>query len=192
MRCAVLVAALGAAFLLEGVAAADGRRLCLRDAHTGVELHLQPFGRGGVPRPVPWARANHFLRDKRTRERRPVNPRLLRILAQLQRHFRVRCIEVYSTYRAPAAGAPLENYHQVGRAADIRIPGVADRDAFEYCRRTLGHVGCGLYPFAIGIHVDVRSTAAIWVQVGGDAARPVYAENPGAWLDAHPGAARGR
>src|SRR5262249_13116340 len=73
--------------------AADARSVWLKNLHTGEEARLHPFGELGVPTPLGWARANHLFRSWRTQLERPINPRLLRVLAELQRRFAGRRIE---------------------------------------------------------------------------------------------------
>ena len=84
-----------------------------------------------------------------------MHPRLLRTLAHIQQHFESRRIEVVSGYRVPERREELNSYHQVGRAVDIYLDGVSKEDLFQYCR-SLERVGCGYYPEARFVHVDVR------------------------------------
>src|SRR5205085_2238372 len=149
----------------------------LRNSHTGEEIRIEPFDAGGRPTLLGWLRLDHAFRSWRTREERAINPRLLRVLTQIQRHFDGRRIELLSGYRVPlaegcspprtspqkeaassaqpvgAAHVVLTSYHQVGRAADIRIEGVPMRTLFDYCR-TLEELGCGLYPQGSHVHAD--------------------------------------
>lgn len=172
--------------LATGPAAADHRTLWLHDIHRGDEIRLQPFGPRGVPDRLAWARLTRFFRSRHD-GRRAVHPRLLRVLAQIQRHFGGRRIDLLSGYREPDNPEHLSSYHQVGRGADIGIPGVANRDLFEYCRQ-IENLGCGLYPNGYHVHVDVRSRATIWVDLSGYGDGAEYVEDPVAWLSAHPDA----
>jgi hypothetical protein len=100
-----------------------------------------------------------------------------------------------SGYRAPTTGEPLSSYHQVGRAADISIPGVENRDLFDYCRelqRSGQALGCGLYPRGSHVHVDVRSRPTIWVDLSGYGDGAAYVREPQRWLERHPDAGRRR
>jgi len=129
----------------EALAGRDPRILWLHNVHTDEDVRLQPFRRHGRLARLAWLRLDRLFRSARTGGRRTINPRLFRVLAQIQRHFGGRRLELVSGYRVPGEGEELDSYHHVGRAADIRIEGVPDRDLFEYCR-TLGDVGCGYYP----------------------------------------------
>lgn len=122
-----------------------------------------------IPTPPPsrvstrdWRRANHFFRSRKANKRRTTHPRLLRTLAHIQSHFGGKRIEIVSGYRAPVPGDTLNSYHQVGRAADFRIVGVSKETLFAYCQ-SLPKLGCGYYPNARFVHVDVRGTATVWV-----------------------------
>jgi len=169
--------------------AADHRTLWIHGTHLDEEVRVTPFGRHGIPRWIAWRRFDRLFRSHRTREVRAVNPRLLRVLAQIQRHFDGRRIELLSGYRSPDDRDRLSSYHQVGRAADIYIQGVMPRDLFDYCRE-LGDVGCGLYPRGMHVHVDVRSRPGVWVDLShyGDGA--AYVSDARRWLEEHPDAGR--
>src|SRR5689334_14941151 len=85
------------------VGGAPGARTCgstrivwMRSVHSEEELRVQPFGRYGVPVRLAWLRLNHLFRSWRTGEHRPISPRLLRVLAQIQRRFGGRRIELVS------------------------------------------------------------------------------------------------
>lgn len=119
--------------------------------------------------------------DPRTSRRRTVHPRLIRVLVRAQHHFGARRLELYSGYRAPGRG--LNSYHEVAHAADVAIEGVPPRTLFEWCRLQAS-LGCGLYPQRRFVHIDVRSVAAIWVDLG----HHDYVADPDRWLRAHPGA----
>ena len=168
---------------------ADTRWLWLCNLHTHEQLHARPFAEFGLLDPLEGARINRFFRSWRTDDRRPITPRLLRVLVRVQRHFGGRALELVSGYRVPEDPAHLTSYHQVGHAADIRIAGVADRDLYDYCR-TLDRVGCGLYPLGHHVHVDVRATATTWVDLSryGEPAR--YVTRPVDWVRGHPMAGR--
>jgi hypothetical protein len=139
-------------------------------------------------------RVARFFRS-RGGARRAVSGRLVAVLAHLGRHFGGKRILLMSGYRAPDAGAALRSYHQVGRAADVAIPGVSCRDLFERCRALQRHgmrLGCGLYPRGRHVHVDVRSRSTTWVDLSGYRDGAAYVRDPERWLAAHPDAGRDR
>jgi uncharacterized protein YcbK (DUF882 family) len=166
----------------------DYRRLWLKDLYRGDELRLAPFGPHGNQCRRNWLELSRFFRDRQG-HRRSVAPGLLRVLAQVQRHFGGRQLHLMSGYRAPDDHNALSSYHQVGHAADVWIDGVEDRALFEYCRglqRAGERLGCGLYPRGHHVHVDVRSRATIWVDLSGYGDGADYVSDPEAWLEAHP------
>lgn len=184
-----VVAVLAFACVASSARAADRRSLWLHNVHLGDELRVQPFDDYGVPHLLDWLRLEHLFRSHRTKTSRAINPRLLRVLAQVQRHFGGRRLELLSGYRAPEAKDRLSSYHQVGRAADLYIVGVANRELYDYCR-TLGNVGCGLYPKGSHVHIDVRSHPGTWVDLSHYGEPADYVGDARAWVKAHPEAGR--
>ena len=164
-------------------------QLWLYNVHTHQELQSNPYAYNGVLDWNAWAELNRFFRSWRTHEAHPMAPRLLELLVKIQATYGGRRLEIVSGFRSPGERDSLsQSNHFEGDAADIRIPGVSNRELFELCRR-LPDVGCGLYPNGAHVHVDVRSRSAIWVDLSGygDGAR--YVANPEAWLRGHPDAA---
>lgn len=188
VRLAPFALALAAATALaagDAEADRDHRILWMRNAHTGEEIRFRPFRSRSLLEPVAWARLNRFMRSWRTEKRRTMHPRLLRLLAQVQRHFGGHRIELTSGYRVPDVPGSPSSYHGVGRAADFHIVGVANREIFEYCR-TLPTTGCGYYPNGSHVHMDVRSRSAIWVDLSGYGDGATFVADPERWLDEHP------
>ena len=169
--------------LLGATARAWGSTLWLYNVHSEEELRVPALAASHVDLPT-LRRLNRFLRSRKTQLRRPVHPRLLRTLAHIQRHFGNRRIEIISGYRTPGKGDELNSYHQVGRASDVRIVGVAKAELFAYCR-TLARMGCGYYPKAEFVHIDVRGTSAIWVDHSAPGKPRDYAPDARGWLRAH-------
>lgn len=169
--------------LLAAMSRASGSTLWIYNVHTEEELVLSRLAPARMDART-WRRANRFFRSWRTQKRRPMHPRLLRTLAHIQRHFGNRRIEIISGYRAPAQGDELNSYHQVGRAVDLRIDGVSKGQLFLYCR-SLARMGCGFYPAAEFVHIDVRGSSAIWVDRSAPGAPRDYVDNPERWLRAH-------
>ena len=171
-------------------AGADPRGIWVKNLHTNEEAHLYPFGELGVPTPLGWARANHLFRSWRTERARPINPRLLRVLAELQRRLGGRRIELVSGFRVPDLNDRLSSYHQVGRAVDAFFVGIPNRQVFDLCTSgDLGPLGCGLYPNAQGsshIHIDVRSRPGVWVDLSRYGEPAVYVPQARRWILEHP------
>jgi uncharacterized protein YcbK (DUF882 family) len=104
-------------------------------------------------------RAAMSLREPWTGNAHPVEPRLLDLVYQVQRHFNACEIRVVSGYRTPR-GRSGSN-HGKGRAMDFIVPGAPDDDVARYAR-TLGFVGVGIYPVSGFIHLDVRDRSYFW------------------------------
>jgi uncharacterized protein YcbK (DUF882 family) len=137
------------------------RVVALHNLHTG-EMLDTAYWAGGRYLPEGMRRINWLLRDHRTDEVHPIDPRLLDLLVELQKRLQVPRFEVLSGYRSPATNAMLaslydgvaqNSFHIQGRAIDIRVPG-----------RHLGQVrgaamalhggGVGYYPHSDFVHID--------------------------------------
>lgn len=164
-------------------------QLWMYDIHSRTEVRRDLFAYNGVLDWNGWSQMNDFFRSWRTREAHPVAPRLLELLVRTQAQFGGRRIELVSGFRSPGPRDTLsQSQHFDGNAADIRIPGVANRELFEFCR-TLPDVGCGLYPHGMHVHVDVRPRSAIWVDLSGYGDGAQYVAHPDEWLANHEDAA---
>lgn len=86
-----------------------------------------------------------------------VDDNLLQLLENIRSHFG-KPVVINSGYRCPswntAVGGSSKSQHMLGKAADIRIKGVAPKAIYDYCRTIMPHGGLGLYPTFV--HVDVR------------------------------------
>lgn len=167
----------------------DHRTLWVRHLHTGEEVRARPFVQQGLLRRTEAHRLTRLFRSWRTGRRRPIHPRLVAVLVQVQRQFGGKRIDLVSGYRVPEHERALRSYHQVARAADIRIPGVANREVYDFCC-TFANVGCGFYPNAHHVHIDVRSQATTWVDLSRDREPAAYVARPDEWTDQHPNAGR--
>jgi uncharacterized protein YcbK (DUF882 family) len=164
-------------------------QLWLYNVHTRQQVQVDPYAYNGVLDWNVWARLNVFFRSWRTREAHPIAPKLLELLVKIQATYGGRRIELVSGFRSPGERDSLsQSNHFEGDAADIRIPGITNRELFELCR-SLPNVGCGLYPNGSHVHIDVRPRSAIWVDLSGygDGAR--YVAHPDDWLARNPNAA---
>ncbi|HEU4534008.1 MAG TPA: DUF882 domain-containing protein [Polyangiaceae bacterium] len=148
---------------------AEGRPLLvLVSINTGerVELPAQSDAGGFDARSLDLAA--RVLRDTQHDLEHPVDPALLDVMYQAQRHFKAPEVRVISGYRAPS-GRGRSN-HGKGRAADVIVPGARDADLSAWARG-LGFLGVGLYPTSGFCHLDVRDRAYAWVDRSGPGQR---------------------
>lgn len=104
-----------------------------------------------------------------TGKRPPMDPRLIRLLAQVSDRFGGRPIRIVSGYRTQSYYD--DSRHKVSRAVDFSIPGVPNSVVRDYLR-TLRNVGVGYYPNSSFVHLDVRDGAAYWVDYAGPGEPP--------------------
>jgi uncharacterized protein YcbK (DUF882 family) len=109
---------------------------------------------------------NHLLRDFRVNEIKPIDPRLLDLLYELNTRLGTdQPFHVISGYRTPETNAMLHerggaqsgvathSLHMEGQAIDIRVPGIK----LEHLRDTAKSLrvgGVGYYPASNFVHVD--------------------------------------
>lgn len=108
------------------------------------------------------------------------HPRLPLLLAAISDHFGGREITIVSGRREAGGYTRETSRHTEGRATDIRVQGVPMRALWDYCR-TLAETGCGYYPRSSFVHVDVRSSAAQWVDWSSPGRRARYGNLERAW-----------
>ena len=124
-------------------------------------------------------RFDHFLRCHHTNVQHPMNPRLVRLLYQVGRHYPGRRIEVVSGYRHPSVAKNPRSPHMQGLACDFRVAGIRNQDLRDYVRRTFEKVGVGYYPNSSFVHMDVRKDhSAFWIDYSGPGERANYSDNP--------------
>jgi uncharacterized protein YcbK (DUF882 family) len=166
----VLRAGLGSIVLGGAALAADPsqaltatRRLSFHNLHTGESLNAV-YREGGVLVPDALAAVNHVLRDYRTGDVHPIDPRLLDLLATLSARLDTRsAFQVISGYRSPLTNAMLHAHsdgvaksslHMKGLAIDIRLADVG-LDRLHGAALGLSAGGVGYYPTSDFVHVDV-------------------------------------
>jgi uncharacterized protein YcbK (DUF882 family) len=139
------------------------RRVALHNLHTGESLEAVYWDQG---RYVPDAldSVNKVLRDYRTGDVHPMEPRLLDLLHQV--HGRLGAdqpFQVISGYRSPRTNAMLHersgqvaahSLHMDGLAIDVRMEGVA-LDHLHKAALDLQVGGVGYYPSSDFVHMDV-------------------------------------
>jgi uncharacterized protein YcbK (DUF882 family) len=138
------------------------RSLSLINTHTGESLTTeyfaaQAYAAGSLQR------LNHLLRDHRSGESHPIDPKLFDVLHQLAE--RAHCdpeFEVISGYRSPESNAKLsaastgvarKSLHMQGKAIDVRLRGVSCKRLHELAVE-MKPGGVGFYPKSAFVHLD--------------------------------------
>lgn len=145
----------------------DGE-LRLEALHLGETLRVRPFDPAGLAQPDAFDALRHLMRCRITGEEISIDPRLVRILTQVSTLYG-RAIQLVSGHRKPyVIGTKPTSQHALGRAADIRVPGVGIEQLRSLAIR-LGARGVGLYPEKGFVHVDVRDKPKyFWTYSEGD------------------------
>jgi uncharacterized protein YcbK (DUF882 family) len=141
----------------------EPRRLSFRNLHTEERLEAA-YWRDGAYEPQALEAINEVLRDFRTGEVHPIDPRLLDVLFELQgRVERGGAFQVVSGYRSAQTNAQLRelsaevakhSLHMDGKAIDLYLDGV-DLAYLRNAALDLAGGGVGYYPESRFIHVDV-------------------------------------
>ncbi len=160
---ATTVAGTAALFSPPGFARnAPDRVLTMHNLHTGERVRATYWAEGHYVGEE-LAALDHFMRDFRRHTQVRIDRQLYDLLHVLQRQVGHRgTYELISGYRSPATNAMLRrttngvakhSMHTLGKAADIRLPGVE----LKHLRRaalSLHAGGVGYYPHSDFIHVD--------------------------------------
>ncbi len=141
---------------------AGERKLRLYNLHTGESLSATYWADGEyVDQEL--AAIDHVLRDHRADESVHMDHALLDQINTLQQHLgHSGTIEIISGYRSPATNAMLrrsssgvakKSFHMMGRAIDLRMPGVKLKDLRKAALK-LRAGGVGYYPNSNFVHLD--------------------------------------
>ncbi|MCK6418315.1 MAG: DUF882 domain-containing protein [Alphaproteobacteria bacterium] len=132
------------------------------NTHTG-ESFSGAYRVGGRYLPEAFERMNYVLRDFRTGEVFPMDPRTVDIIATIQNKVDNGApVHIISGYRSPRTNAMLReasggvarnSMHMYGRAIDFRIEGVSTRQ-IALMARGMKRGGVGYYPASDFVHVD--------------------------------------
>lgn len=139
------------------------RTLSFYHTHTRERLHVT-YARGVTHIPEALEEINHFLRDFRTDEVHPIDPRLLDVLHKLREHTAAGrgTYEIVSAFRSPrtnemlrqrSSGVAKRSMHVEGRALDVRLTGVRTARLRDTALG-LGAGGVGFYRRSDFVHVD--------------------------------------
>lgn len=137
-------------------------RLTLRHGHTG-EVFSGVYRVGDKYLPEAFERLNYVMRDFRTNEAFPMDPRVIDIISRVQEKAGAKNpLQILSGYRSPKTNRMLRNastgvarnsFHMYGQAIDIRIPGTSTRK-LRNIAQSLRAGGVGYYPSSGFVHVD--------------------------------------
>jgi uncharacterized protein YcbK (DUF882 family) len=141
------------------------RRIAFYNTHTSEAIDAVYWSEGAYV-PEGLRLIDRVLRDHRTGSVQPMDRRLLDLLFQLRTSLgTTKPFHIISGFRSPesnaylrglslASGVAKQSQHMLGRAIDIRVPGVA----LEQLRATalaMKKGGVGFYPKSNFVHVDV-------------------------------------
>lgn len=142
---------------------APRRELRFYNTHTNESLEVC-YCADGRYLPEGLRAVNHIMRDHRTGEVRPIDPRLLDLLHGIyQQAGGAPPLHIVSGYRSPATNAALRrrsggvarrSLHMQGTAADIRIPELPLARLHKIALG-MGKGGVGFYPKSEFVHVDI-------------------------------------
>lgn len=137
-------------------------RISFKNTHTG-ENFSGVYRVGDRYLPEAFERMNYVLRDFRTHEVFPMDPRAIDLLSIIQRKIgRNKPMEVLSGYRSPKTNAMLReastrvaknSLHMYGQAIDIRQTGYST-SKIRNIARGLGAGGVGYYRRSDFVHID--------------------------------------
>ena len=92
-----------------------------------------------------------------------IDSELVSVLQKIRNHFG-KAVTITSAYRTPThnkkVGGTTYSQHLYGKAADIKVQGIAPKDVAEYAETLLDEGGIGIYNTFT--HIDVRSTKSRW------------------------------
>jgi uncharacterized protein YcbK (DUF882 family) len=141
------------------------RRLALHNLHTDEKLEAVYWENGQYVADALQS-INKVLRDFRTNDVHPMDPRLMDLLASLSATVESKKpFQIISGYRSPRTNAMLhgasehsgvanKSLHMQGMATDIRLPDVELKHVHK-AALALGGGGVGYYPKSDFVHVDV-------------------------------------
>ena len=141
-------------------------RVRFRHAHTG-ESFNGVYRVGDKYLPEAFERINYVLRDFRTGEAFPMDPRILDIASIVQKRIdSSEHLEILSGYRSPKTNAMLRrsssgvaknSFHMYGQAVDVRLPGYSTRKLRKVAIN-LKAGGVGYYTKSNFVHFDTGKT----------------------------------
>ncbi|HEX4181393.1 MAG TPA: DUF882 domain-containing protein [Caulobacteraceae bacterium] len=145
---------------------AETRCVSLNNLHTGESME-GVYWEGGDYIPDVLDAVNNLLRDHRTGDVYPIDPKLLDLLDAVNARTETKQrFQVISGYRSPKTNEMLhersaevakKSLHTEGLAIDVRLADV-DLSRLHASAISLGRGGVGYYPFSNFVHLDVGPT----------------------------------
>lgn len=93
-----------------------------------------------------------------------IDSELVAVLQKIRSHFG-KSVAITSAYRTPsrnkAVGGETYSQHQYGKAADIKVKGIAPGKVADYAEMLLKNRG-GIGRYSTFTHIDVRAKKARW------------------------------
>lgn len=93
-----------------------------------------------------------------------IDTELVNVLQKIRTHFG-KSVTITSAYRTPgknkAVGGQTYSQHLYGRAADIKVKGVAPKKVAAYAEKLMPNKG-GIGTYATFVHIDTRTVKARW------------------------------
>lgn len=142
--------------------AAPQKKLSFYNTHTGERLETT-YWADGKYLPKALHEINHILRDYRTEEIKPIDPRLLDILYSIRKKVNARHpFHIISGYRSPktnsllkrtTSGVAGKSLHLEGKAIDVRLPGYKLGELWKAALE-LKSGGVGYYRSSNFVHLD--------------------------------------
>jgi uncharacterized protein YcbK (DUF882 family) len=146
-----------------GAPSSQFRSVSMNNLHTGESMEAV-YWDGGDYLPDVLDAVNLHLRDYRTGDVHPIDPRLLDLLDSVSQLTDAKApFEVISGFRSAATNALLhersaevakKSFHVQGMAIDVRLADVELRH-LHAAARSLGRGGVGYYPDSNFVHLDV-------------------------------------
>jgi uncharacterized protein YcbK (DUF882 family) len=157
-----LVPSASAAMFSRGAQYEGARKIAFRNTHTG-ETFSGVYRVGDKYLPDAFDRINIVLRDFRSNELFPIDPRVIDIIYSVHRMTNHNePYEILSGYRCPKTNAGLRSnsegvaknsLHMTGQAIDLRLPGFDTRKVRSLAV-SLKAGGVGYYPKSNFVHMD--------------------------------------
>lgn len=145
-----------------GVVSSGSRRLAFRNAHTG-ESFSGVYRVGNKYLPDAFKQINTVLRDFRTDQAYPMDPRLIDMIYSIHRMTGQNTpFEIISGYRSPKTNAMLlktssgvakKSFHMQGRAIDLRMEGFSTTRIRDLAK-DMKAGGVGYYSKSGFVHID--------------------------------------